>query len=425
MHLLLRNSHIISPAQGINGRFDLLIINGVINRMGVVWQHAREVIEFDLSGKIVAPGLFDMHVHFREPGQTHKEDIKTGSLSAAFGGFTGVLCMPNTSPPVDSPDILKENSLKASDNIVSVFSAACATKGRKGENVSDIKALVKAGAVAVTDDGSPVNNALIMKEVLTLSAAAGVPMIQHCEDPLLSAGGVVNEGIISKRLRLKGISSESEYRMIERDIGLMREIKGSHYHVQHISTAEGVRLVRKAKNEGLNVTSEACPHHFTLTENAVLEYGANAKMNPPLRTADDVDEIIRGLKDGTIDVICSDHAPHTEDEKKLGTEGAPFGITGLETSLGLAYTFLVERGVITLEEMIVKMSENPRKILNLPAVKIKEGEIANLTIIDAQKEWKVDPNKFHSKGRNTPFTGWLLKGKPAGVVNNTKHMIYE
>jgi len=407
----------------MNGRFDILVVNGVINRMGVIWQHVREVMQFDLSGKIVVPGFFDMHVHFREPGQIHKEDIQTGSMAAAHGGFTGVLCMPNTVPPIDIPEVLVSNIKKAKGNIVNVYNAACATEGRKGLKVTDIGLLAGSGALAITDDGSPVESDDVMKKVFTECAKAGKIFVQHCEMMSITNGGIINEGNISNNLGVKGIPNASEYKIIERDIALTKEIEGAHYHVQHISTKEGVQLIRNAKKEGLKVSAEACPHHFTLTEDAILQYGTNAKMNPPLRTGNDMEEVIEGLRDGIIEVICTDHAPHTADEKSLPLDKAPFGIVGLETAVGLSYTFLVDKGIITLEEMINKMSVNPRKLLGLHDIKIIEGEMANLTILDPECTWKVDKNKFHSKNNNTPFDGWDLKCKPVGIINNTQYLI--
>lgn len=423
MHLLLRNCHVISPAENINGRFDILIVNGVINRMGVVWQHVREVMQYDLAGKIIVPGFFDMHVHFREPGQEYKEDIQTGSLAAAHGGFTGVMTMPNTNPPVDNPDVIMANAIRSERNIVNVYQSACATTGRKGEKLADIEALINAGVLAITDDGSPIADDDIMKEVLRRTAPFGKPVVQHCEVMSITDGGIMNEGEVSKKLGVKGIKNSSEYEIIARDIKLTKEIEGSHYHIQHISTREAVEMVRAAKAEKANVTAEACPHHFILNDEAILKYGTNAKMNPPLRTQADVDAVIEGLKDGTIEVICTDHAPHAENEKSLPLDKAPFGIVGLETAIGLTYTYLVDKGIITLEEMINKMSVNPRRLLGLKDISISEGSPANLTILDVNKEWKVNASEFHSKSKNTPFEGWELKCKPIGVVNNLQHLI--
>lgn len=423
MHLLLRNCHVISPAENINGRFDILIVNGVINRMGVVWQHVREVIQYDLAGKIIVPGFFDMHVHFREPGQEYKEDISTGSLAAAHGGFTGVMTMPNTNPPVDNPDVVMANGLRSARNIVNVYQSACATAGRKGEKLADIEALINAGVLAITDDGSPIADDDIMREVLRRTAPFGKPVVQHCEIMSITNGGIMNEGEVSRQLGVKGIKNSSEYEIIARDIKLTKEVEGSHYHIQHISTREAVEMVRTAKADKANVTAEACPHHFILNDEALLKYGTNAKMNPPLRTQADVDAVIEGLRDGTIEVICTDHAPHAEHEKALPLDKAPFGIVGLETAVGLTYTYLVDKGIITLEEMINKLSVNPRRLLGLKDISISEGSPANLTILDVNKVWKVNASEFHSKSKNTPFDGWELKCKPIGVVNNLQHLI--
>ncbi len=424
MHLLLRNSHIIAPSQNINGRFDILIVNGIINKMGVIWQHVREVEQYDMTGKVLVPGLFDMHVHFREPGQTYKEDIKSGSLAASYGGFTGVLCMPNTKPPIDNLENLKSNIDKSKDYIVDVFHTGCATKGRYGKEISNVEELCENGALAITDDGSPIESDELMMSALKDTASFKKPVIQHCEIFRISDGGIMNEGKVSRQLGVKGIPNSTEYEIISRDIELTKKVKNSHYHVQHISTKEGVELVRKAKAAGVNVTAEACPHHFILTDEAVTRYGSNAKMNPPLRSQEDVNAILAGLKDGTIDAICTDHAPHSKEEKDMGMEDAPFGIIGLETAFGLSYTYLVGNGILSFEELVNKMSLNPRKILNLPEIKIQEGEKANLTILDLNKEWEVDINAMHSKSKNTPFGKWNLKGKPAGIINNYKHLIY-
>ena len=392
--------------------------------MGVVWQHVREVMQYDMNGKIIVPGFFDMHVHFREPGQTHKEDITSGALAAAYGGFTGVLCMPNTKPPIDSTEVIDSLTKKAKGNIVNIYNTGCATIAREGRHITDINALHKHGALAITDDGSPIADDKIMMRVLEETAKVNIPVIQHCEVMSITDKGIMNEGAVSKKLGVKGTPNASEYEIIKRDTKLVEKAKGSRYHVQHISTKEGVELVRKAKKKGLNVTAEACPHHFILTDEAVIKYGANAKMNPPLRTKEDVEAVVEGLRDGTIDAICTDHAPHSEEEKSLPLEKVPFGVIGLETAVGLTYTYLVEKGIISVEDMIMKMSVNPRRILNLPEIKIQEGEPANFTILDLNSKCTVDVNKFHSKSKNTPYNGWELKGMPAGIVNNYQHLIY-
>jgi len=391
--------------------------------MGVIWQHVREVIQYDLAGKIIVPGFFDMHVHFREPGQTHKEDITTGALAAAKGGFTGVMTMPNTTPPIDNAGIVAENAARSKGNIVDVYQSACATAGREGERLADLKSLVEAGVIAITDDGSPIADDKLMKATLEASALLGVPVVQHCEVMSITNGGIMNEGVVSRKLGVKGIPNASEYEIIARDIELTRQTPGAHYHIQHISTKEAVELVRKAKSDGINVTAEACPHHFILDDSAIEKYGTNAKMNPPLRTSEDVNAVLEGIKDGTIEVICTDHAPHSADEKSQPLDKAPFGIVGLETAVGLSYTYLVEKGLITLEDLITKMSVNPRRLLGLKDISLKEGSMANLTILDPNAKWKVDAASFKSKSKNTPFDGWELKCKPVGIVNNLQHMI--
>jgi len=381
-------------------------------------------MQYDMNDKIIVPGFFDMHVHFREPGQTHKEDITSGALAAAYGGFTGVLCMPNTKPPIDNTEVIDALTKKAKGNIVNIYNTGCATIGREGRHITDINALHKHGALAITDDGSPIADDKIMMRVLEETARVNIPVIQHCEVMSITDNGVMNEGSVSKKLGVKGTPNASEYEIIKRDAEFVQKVKGSHYHVQHISTKEGVELVRKAKKKELNVTAEACPHHFILTDEAIAKYGANAKMNPPLRTKEDVEAVVEGLRDGTIDAICTDHAPHSDEEKSLPLEKAPFGVIGLETAVGLTYTYLVEKGIISVEDMIMKMSVNPRRILNLPEIKIQEGEPANFTILDLNSKCTVDVNKFHSKSKNSPYNGWELKGMPAGIVNNYQHLIY-
>ncbi|MCX7878821.1 MAG: dihydroorotase, partial [Ignavibacteria bacterium] len=333
-----------------------------------------------------------------------------------------VLRMPNTKPPVDNRSVIDANKRKSENKIVDVYTSACATRGRKGKEISDVDILVESGARAITDDGSPVEDEEIMEELFRKSSELGFPVVQHCEIMKISDGGVINKGRISEKLNLKGIPNESEYKLIERDLNLLGKYPQAKYHIQHISTKESVELVRSAKREGLNVTSEVCPHHFILTDEAVEKYGTNAKMNPPLRTRDDVNEILTGLKDGTIDVICTDHAPHSDEEKLQSIENAPFGIIGLETSVALSYEYLVKRNIITFEEMIMKMSVNPRRILGLGEIRIREGDIANLTVINL-RNWIIDRKKFHSKSRNTPFDGWEVSCKAEGIVNKEKFLI--
>lgn len=420
MDILLRDIKIISPDDKLNEVTDIFIKDGLIEKIGKVKNPGKNFEEIKSSGKVCVPGFFDMHVHFREPGQTHKEDLQTGSDAASNGGFTGVLCMPNTNPPLDSPLLINSLIEKTKNYLVDVKFAASSTRKREGEKLSAILSLAEAGAVAFTDDGSPVANPEIMRRLLEYTSQINSVVIQHCEDMNLSNGGVMNEGFTSTIMGVKGIPGVSETTIIARDILMTEFVKNSKYHIQHISCGRSVELLREAKSKKINVTGEVCPHHFILTENECLGYNTNAKMNPPLRTLNDVEQIIEGIRDDTIDVICTDHAPHTEYEKSQGFYEAPFGITGLETAIGLTYTYLVSNGIITFEKMIEKMSINPRRILNLEEVRIKEGEKANFTILDEKKKWRIDCKKFKSKSRNTPFENFEVQCKPCCVVNNNK-----
>lgn len=420
MKILLKNLHIVSPLDSINEVTDILLTDGIIRKIGKVNKELKVDKEIDFKKKSCVPGFFDMHVHFREPGQTHKEDLKSGTESAANGGFTGVLCMPNTNPVIDSPLLVKELKSKTAGNAVDVEIAAAATLKSQGEVISPILSLNKAGAAAFTDDGLPVYNPDIMRRALEYTSQVNSILIQHCEDKYLSDKGVINEGFISALTGLKGIPEVSETTVIARDILLTEYVRNSRYHIQHISCGKSVKLLRDAKQRSVNVTGEVCPHHFILTDKYCIDYDTNYKMNPPLRKADDVEEIHSGLRDGTIDVICTDHAPHSEYEKNQNFYDSPFGIIGLETAIGLTYTYLVKAGIISFEQMIYKMSVNPRKILGLSEIRIKVGEKANLTILDTKAKWKVDINKFKSKSRNTPFEGYDLECKPYCVINNNQ-----
>lgn len=418
--IIFRNIELVSPSDNLNFKTDLLIQDGLIKKIGRVNTSKKTVSEINGRGKTCVPGLFDMHVHFREPGQTHKEDLISGSSAASNGGFTGVLIMPNTTPPLDSPLLVKNILERTKDFLTDVNIAACATQKREGLILSPILSLHEAGAVAFTDDGSPVLNPEIMRRVLEYTSQVNSVMIQHCEDMNISNGGVINEGFVSTLLGLKGIPEVSETAIIARDILLTEFVKKSRYHVQHISCGKSVELVRNAKLKSINVTAEVCPHHFLLTDEECFDYNTNAKMNPPLRTNEDLSEIIKGLSDDTIDVICTDHAPHTEYEKSQPFAKAPFGITGLETAVGLSFTFLVKNEIISFSKMIEKMSVNPRKIIGLKEIRICEGEKANLTVLEKNKKWIVDKNKFKSKSRNTPFDGYELYCKPYCVINNNQ-----
>jgi dihydroorotase len=357
-----------------------------------------------------------MHVHLREPGREDEETIISGCDSAANGGFTGIACMPNTEPAIDSAEVVIFIKRKAASHLVDVHPVAAATVGRKGEVISPMAELYENGAVGFSDDGVAIKASAILRRALEYSKMFGTPVIEHCEDETLACGSM-NEGLNSTTLGLPPIPSVSEDIIVMRDI-LMAEYTGGKIHIAHISTKKSVEMVREAKKKGIKVTAEVTPHHFTLTDDAVKTYDTNTKMNPPLRTGKDVDEIIKGLQDGTIDCIASDHAPHSIEEKEMEFDYAPNGIIGLETEVGLALTELYHNKILTLNQIVEKFSINPRKILNLPVPKFKVGEQANLTIIDPDEVWTVDISKFKSRSINSPFDKRLLTGKAMGVINN-------
>ncbi|MBX2992119.1 MAG: dihydroorotase [Bacteroidetes bacterium] len=420
MNILLKNGRLIDPASGRDETCDIHIVDGRIEKLAQNISASGSIQSVDLKGKIIAPGFFDMHVHLREPGFEHKETILTGCTSAAAGGFTAVACMPNTKPAIDDESVIKfihERAKVALNGLVDVYPIAAVTLGRKGEHLAPLAELASAGAVAFTDDGDPVHDAEIMRRALEYASMFKKPVIQHAQDLPLTKGGVMNEGFNSTTLGLPGMPSIAEDLMVARDIQLAR-YTNSQYHVAHMSTAGCVELVREAKRKGLHVTCEVTPHHFTLTDDAVRTYDTNTKMNPPLRSQDDVEAMKEGLKDGTIDVIATDHAPHSFDEKQVEFQQAPFGIVGLETAIGLAITELFEKNILSLYQLVEKFSTNPRRILHLPQIKIQEGESANLTLLDPSFEWKVDVQKFKSKSKNSPFSGYVLRGKAVGVFNN-------
>jgi dihydroorotase len=420
MQVVLKGGRLIDPQSGRDETVDVLLVDGRIERLGRSVQVPNTAETIDLHGKIISPGFIDMHVHLREPGFEHKETILTGCTAAAAGGFTAVCCMPNTNPPIDDESVVRfiQNKAKAALNgLVDVYPVAAVTHGRKGEQLASLAELAEAGAVAFTDDGDPVHDAEIMRRALEYAAMFNRPIIQHAQDLSMTRGGVMNEGFASTELGLQGMPPIAEDIMVARDIALAEYTKAQ-YHVAHMSTAGATELVRQAKARGLRVTSEVTPHHFTLTDDALRTYDTNAKMNPPLRTRDDLAAIIKGLQDGSIDVIATDHAPHSYDEKQVEFSAAPFGIVGLETAIGLSVTELVHKGVLSLYQLVEKFSVNPRRILHLPVIKIAEGELANLTVFDPLAEWVVDPSGFKSKSKNSPFGGFRLKGRPFGVINN-------
>jgi dihydroorotase len=420
MKTVLTNVDIIHPEENINLKStSVLLENGVISKIGELSKDEKEgAKEFDFSGKLIVPGLFDMHVHLREPGREDEETVTTGCNSAAAGGFTGVACMPNTEPAIDTAEVVKFIKEKAASHLVGVFPVAAASVGRKGEIISPMAELIEAGAIAFSDDGVVIKTASVLRRAFEYASMYNAPIIEHCEDESL-ADGAMNEGINSTLLGLPSIPSVAEDIIVSRDI-LMAEYTGGRIHIAHISTKNSVNLVREAKKKGIKVTAEVTPHHFTLTDDALKTYDTNFKMNPPLRTKDDIDAIIKGLKDGTIDCIASDHAPHSLEEKESEFQYAPNGIVGFETTLGLSFSELIHKNKLNLDELIKKLSINPRKILNLPIPKFQVGEIANFTILDPNIVWTVDVSRFKSKSKNSPFDKRLLTGRSVAVINQRK-----
>ena len=431
--LWIRNGYVIDPKSGMEGKKDILIENGRIviltesgsaenvstaSMQGVdegadatnLWQ----MQEIDAEGLIVAPGLIDVHVHFREPGFTYKEDIQTGARAAAKGGFTTVVLMANTKPSVDNLETLREVLEKGRQTAINVLSCVNVTKGMKGQELAPLEELSAAGAAGFTDDGVPILNEEIVREAMKLAAKLGKPISFHEEDPKYIENNGINRGKASEYYGIGGSPREAEYTLSARDVELAKET-GADIDVQHISTKEAVELVRKARQAGyLNVHAEATPHHFTLTEEAAIKYGTNAKMNPPLREEEDRMAIIRGLQDGTIEMIATDHAPHSAEEKARPITQAPSGIIGLETSLALGITELVDKGYLTMRDLLERMSTGPARIYHLDAGYVAEGGPADLILID--KDAEMIPGNYASKASNTPFTGWKLKGKVKATI---------
>jgi len=423
MRILIKNGYIVDPSQGIDCQGEILIED---NKILGIFPKGKDVVAervIDASGCVVAPGLIDMHTHLREPGYEYKETIATATLAALKGGYTSVCCMPNTNPVNDTIAVTEFIIEKASkEGACNVYPIGAITKGQNGEELTDMEMLIKSGCVAFSDDGRPVTNSLIMRRALEYSKIFGIPIISHCEDLKLSEGGVMNEGFMSTILGLKGIPAIAEEIIIARDIAICELTKGR-LHIAHVSTEGSVKLIRDAKAKGINMTAETCPHYFSLTEESLKTYDTNLKVNPPIRTERDVEAIKQGLKDGTIDVIATDHAPHHEDDKNKEFDAAAFGISGLETALGLSLK-LVNEEILTTSQLIEKMALNPARILGINKGTLKEGDQADIVIMDINKEFKVDPQKFASKGKNTPFKGWTLHGMPVTIIikNNIYHM---
>ncbi|MFT5143218.1 MAG: dihydroorotase [Rhodothermales bacterium] len=416
--LLIHGGEILDPESGETRRADLLIKGGVIAEIGVGLS-AGDTPTLDATGKLISPGWMDMHVHFREPGQEHKETILTGCAAAAFGGFTAVACMPNTIPPIHTRDVVEFIIKRSSETAVNVYPIAAVSMDRAGKKLTEMADLADGGAVAFSDDGTPVSDGGLMRTALEYSSMLGLPVVNHMEDLTLNPHGHMNEGAVSTRLGLPGIPGLAEEVMIARDI-LIAEATGGHVHVAHISTGRAVELVRDGKARGINVTSEVCAHHFALTDEdlGASHYDTNYKMHPPLRTAADVSAMKEGLRDGTIDAICTDHAPHASFEKEVEFTAAPFGILGLETAWGLTGRELVVPGILSVAEAVRKVTVEPRRIMAIEQPSIQVGAKANVTVFDATTEWTFEARHIKSKSRNTPFVGARMVGKAWAIYNN-------
>ena len=410
MKLLIQYGRVLHPVTNVILPQDILVEDGKI----ALLEHGLDVEAdqiIDATGMIVCPGLVDMHVHLRDPGLTYKEDIFTGSNAAARGGVTAMACMANTVPVVDTPEQVQYILEKAAHGSgVHIYPVAALSKGLHGKEATDAEALKKAGAIALSDDGNNVDNANLMRDVLIRARRLNIPVLVHCEDSSMVNGRAVNEGSVSRQLWLEGRPAIAEEIIVMRD-AMLAEETGAHVHVQHVSTAKSVDIIRRMKKKGVPITCETCPQYFTLTEDEVLAQGSMARINPPLRTAQDVKGIIAGLKDGTIDVIATDHAPHSAEEKARPLVKAPSGAVGLETSLAITLTQLYHTGKMELPAIIRRMTTNPADILHIPKGRMSLGVDADLTIFDPNEEWVIDPTQFASKGRNTPFAGRKVKGK--------------
>jgi len=411
--ILLRGGRILDPSQQLDEVGDVLLSGGVVEavgRLGEVRRDGNELETIDCAGRVVSPGFIDVHCHLREPGREEVETIASGARAAAAGGFTAVCAMPNTDPVTDNQaavGFILSQARKAA--AARVYPIGAISIGEKGETLAEFGEMVGAGAVAVSDDGKPVVSAQLMRTALEYARTFGIPVADHCEEPTLAAGGAMNEGITSARLGLRGIPAEAEEIMAIRDM-LLARLTGGHIHLCHMSTRGSVDLIRWGKERGINVTAEVCPHHLSLTEEAVEGYDTNAKMNPPLRTLADVEALQAAVKDGTIDVIATDHAPHHYDEKEREFADAPNGIIGLETALAVNLTWLVHSGIIGLPLLVERMSCAPARLFKLPGGTLRKGAIADVTVFDPDAVWTVDPTRFASKGRNTPYAGHELRG---------------
>ena len=411
MSLLLKNARVVDPASGLDAPRDVLVVDGRVARVAASIP-AGEAAVLDLAGLVVCPGFLDMHVHLREPGHEWKETIATGPRAAAAGGFTGVACMPNTEPPIDSRSVVEFVLAQAREHgVVPVYPIGCVSKGQEGQELAEMGDMAIAGARGFSDDGKPVASAGLMRRALEYATIFDLPVIDHCEEPTLVAGGVVHEGAVSTRLGLAGWPGVAEDVMVQRDI-LLAEYTGGHVHIAHMSTGRAAELVRRAKAAGIRVTCEVTPHHLVLTDEAVAGYDPDAKMNPPLRAEEDRERLLAALSDGTVDAIATDHAPHHADEKCVEFSRAPFGVVGLETAVSIGLDRLVRGGRVDLSRFVSLMSTGPARVLRLNKGSLAPGADADITVLDLERRVRVEPEEFRSKSANTPFSGWSLTGAP-------------
>ena len=419
MTILIKNGRLINPSENLDKVMDIFVEDGIIKEKAESIEKQADTV-IDAAGCYVMPGLIDLHVHFRDPGLTYKEDIETGSKAAAKGGFTTVCCMPNTKPVVDNVETVKYIIEKGEKTgLTNVLPVGAVTKNIAGVEITDVEELKKAGICAISEDGKSVMNSGVYRKAMKNAAKANVPVLAHCEDINLVEGGVINLGDKSSELGVKGISNAVEDVIAMRDIMLAKET-GATLHLCHCSTKDSVEMVKRAKEEGIKVTAEVCPHHFSMCSDDITSNDGNFKMNPPLRAREDMKALIKGLQDDIMDVISTDHAPHSAEEKAKDLEHAPFGIVGLETSVALTVTNLVKKGYLTPMQMAAKMSYNPAKVLGIPKGTLDEGKIADITIIDPDKEYTIDVNTFESKGKNTPFDGYKVSGEVEYTILNGK-----